>query len=180
MSKKAPAVTDVSVDLETLATSTSAVILSIGIASNAGHKFHLALDVDEQIAMGRHVSASTFQWWLGDASGEDARVSYLALLAKRAPSSVSTARSELLAFFAKLEKENPRYRIWGNGPSFDLEILGSFIGAKPWQFFQERDVRTARMLVKSRTAPAVAHDALADAEAQLEDIMRFVQMTFEG
>jgi hypothetical protein len=68
--------------------------------------------------------------------------------------------------------------VWANSPSFDLEIIKHHIGAAPWSFRQERDLRTLRkFFVKcgglDTDLPHVlnnTHDALDDAIYQLASL----------
>lgn len=152
---------DISLDLETLATTPDAVILAIGIVDSNGTTLALAPSVEQQVAGGRRVEDATLQWWW--RQGAEARA------ALEGPTSrVGETQKMVRHYFAGLRGHD--YRVWGNGPSFDCEILASFLGGKPWPFHQERCVRTAREILGRRTQPRIAHSALCDAEAQLEDV----------
>lgn len=152
---------DISIDLETLATTPDAVILTIGIVDSIGSSLALAPSVEQQVAAGRRVEDATLQWWW--RQGEEARA------ALEGPTSrVGETQKMVHHYFASLRGSD--YRVWGNGPSFDCEILASFLGSRPWPFYQERCVRTAREVLGTRTEPKIAHCAISDAEAQLADV----------
>ncbi|MCH4563383.1 3'-5' exoribonuclease [Halomonas sp. EGI 63088] len=162
-------VIDISIDLETLAMGPDAVILAIGIADSNGVAFSITPSVAEQVAEGRVIDDNTLHWWLRqDDAARDALIGKLISVAK--------AREILHDFFREAADEYGDYLVWGNSPGFDCEILGDFIGGKPWRFYQERDVRTAREILDERTQPRVAHSALSDAEAQLEDVRRYREL----
>ncbi len=65
------------------------------------------------------------------------------------------------------------YCVWGNGATFDITLLENAYrqhNLSPyWNFRSIRDVRTIKMLElvdPNQFKPTVAHDALADANAQ--------------
>jgi len=159
---------DISIDLETLGKSTSAIILAIGIADSNGIGFTVMPSVAEQLQEGRTLDDDTLLWWLGQSDA--------ARNALKGPRvSLKSARMTITDFFSEAIEHYDEYRVWGNSPSFDCEILGSFLGSKPWPFYLERDVRTAREILESRTKPTTPHSALSDAQAQLEDVLRYRQ-----
>jgi len=164
----------VSIDLETLDVLESAVILSIGIVvgdsqGNVSEKFHIFPNIQQQIAAGRTISGDTIMWWLGQ--DEDARLEQM----KSKRFGYKEAIDETLLF---LERHSDASLYLGNAPSFDCDMLANFLGTKPWKFYQERDVRTARMIIpeKARAVPHLAHSALADAEAQYLDFVWFFKL----
>ena len=71
-------------------------------------------------------------------------------------------------------------RVWAKSPAFDLAILetayrlvfgGEYGAARPWEFRQERDVRTLLEAANVEASKAV-HSAEADARAQAGDVQR--------
>lgn len=157
---------DISIDLETLGKGPDAVILAIGIADSHGVAFSATPSVAEQVALGRTIEDDTLHWWFQQS---DAARGALV----RKPESLDTVRQVVRDYFRRAAEEYEEFRVWGNSPSFDCEILGHFLGDKPWPYWQERDVRTAREILDDRTQPRVAHSALSDAEAQLADVKRY-------
>lgn len=163
----------ISIDLETLGTQDDSVILAIGIAVGTSNgdileKFQVFPTVDAQILEGRKVSGETVLWWLK----QDEAACQEQAQAKRLP--VDTCREHVRDFFAKHPDVD---FILGNAPSFDCDMLAHFLGSKPWEWYKERDVRTARMKVPvAERAPNHAeHSALADAIAQLQDFATFMR-----
>ena len=69
---------DIMLDIETLDTSPSAIVLSIGAVKfnsvGLGDTFYVRLDSDPQLALGRTQSEATLTWWAGqsDAARKEA------------------------------------------------------------------------------------------------------------
>lgn len=158
-------------DLETLDTSPTAVVTTVGIvefdpySDRIGEKLQLVLnDWDDQQKLGRTVSANTFKWWLQQDAAAQA-----ALLTKGGWST----REALKQIEALLTVEkNPI--VWGNGADFDNIILGGLFESygmkKPWSYGNNRCYRTMRT-VFSEGAPkrqrlGTAHVAVDDALTQ--------------
>lgn len=158
----------ISIDLETLSTKTRAVVLSIAIVCDNGRELEMHPDLDYQMhGLDRHVDSNTLLWWFGQKES----------VLNGQSQAIRLPVPEVIYYTRHFLDENigPDTLVWGNAPSFDCEILASFLGEKPWKFYQERDVRTARMIT-GRTKPDVAHDALSDARAQLQDALRYMKM----
>jgi hypothetical protein len=160
---------DISLDLETLGKGPDAVILAIGIADSYGCAFAANPSVAEQVAEGRTIEDDTLHWWF--QQNDAARGALV-----RKPEGLDAVRQVVRDYFRQAAEEYEEFRVWGNSPSFDCEILGHFLGGKPWRYWQERDVRTAREILGDRTQPRVAHSALSDAEAQLADVKRYLAL----
>lgn len=156
---------DVMLDLETLSTRPDAVILTIGAVKfdpysgfiDLDNGLYHRVDVDEQIALDRHVQDETVEWWskqdpevFEEAMGETGRVS------------LDTLYRDLNKFLVGVDN------IWAQGPVFDIAILENLYRQKgwptPWKFWQISDSRT---LFKVHGDPrekgrAAAHNALMD------------------
>lgn len=159
---------DVMVDIETLDTRPSAVILSIGAVHfdieepyKLGEVFHVHIDIDSCLDHGRTVSGSTVLWWLGQEEDARNRLSD----AKRV--SLPVALDQLGAFISAKD------RVWGNGAAFDNSVLSDAyrtVGQQqPWRFWNDMCYRTLKNLYKDVPKPSfdgVAHDALDDARNQ--------------
>ena len=156
------------VDLETLDTASSGVILTLGAVKfdpydlqEPHSPLYFRISVDEQNALGRTVSESTLEWWgkqdaaiFEEAMSDDDRIS------------VSSALAQLNKHVVGVDK------IWAQGVLFDigmLEHLYKQMGQPvPWNFWQIRDSRTIMDLGDSsaKTGNKEAHNALADAYSQ--------------
>tara|TARA_B100000989_G_scaffold93263_1_gene67659 strand:- start:32375 stop:32884 length:510 start_codon:yes stop_codon:yes gene_type:complete len=155
------------IDLETLDTSPSAVVLTVGAVkfnrTSIVDELYIRLDVDEQIALGRTVDDGTVAWWAtqpqkiqDEAMGEH----------NRTP--VADAINKLNKFIVGCEQ------IWGQGYGFDMTIIENLYlqsGVnKPWNFWNLRDSRTVFKMMPTDPVNAIpkvaAHNALADAHHQ--------------
>lgn len=134
---------DVMLDLETLSTRPWSVILTLGAVKfspwdtdvNTESGLYIRPDVDEQLAMDRHVQDETVAWWgtqteevREEAMGMDGRISINEML------------DQLNRFLVGTDN------IWCQGPAFDIVILEDLYRQMdrptPWQFWQIRDSRT--------------------------------------
>ena len=155
-------------DLETLATSPDAVILTFGAikfdpfdsSKEMSDGIYFRIDVDEQIALGRRVDQGTVDWW--GTQSEEVREEALG----------ETDRVSIEDFTKALNKfVVGATRIWAQGPVFDIVILENLyrqIGKPaPWQYYSIRDSRTLlKALGDDRKGGALLHNALADAVSQ--------------
>lgn len=174
MSLQGPGKTETMIDIETLDTSHTAVILSVGIVrftgADTGAKKHLVLPIQPQLNAGRTISESTLLWW-----------------AEQNPEAFSKAftrdRYWMTGFFNEMEITLHRFRdepmnIWSNGPSFDMTILDSlyadFKKDTPWHFREYRDVRTIKELAQIEpdwqpvNFTPIPHDPVSDCLWQIE------------
>ncbi|MGJ8522262.1 hypothetical protein R84981_000947 [Carnimonas sp. R-84981] len=156
-----------SVDIETLGTTPDSIVLSIGLVTDTEQELHLFLDVDQQIDAGRKFDGNTLLWWLGQSRE-------LADSQKNAKRIAIDQAKSHLSDFVKAHCD-VKTLVWANSPSFDLVMLHNlFHGRTPWNFWQERDIRTARMIA-GRTRATEAHSALDDAKVQLADAIAFYE-----
>jgi hypothetical protein len=166
-------------DLETLDTVSSAVVISIGAVAfdpytnELGDKFYVELtdDVSGQQKHGRTISGDTVRWWMQQD-----------VLAKRVfadppPDGVERVSTlEALSRFGLFVAANGDrdVELWGNGADFDNIILGSLYDAfglrKPWSYSRNRCYRTMKNIGigprKPRVREGVHHNALDDAITQ--------------
>lgn len=140
---------DVVVDLETLGRAPGCQVLEIGAAvlmpDGEVRRFSSHPNLFDQKQLGLDVDPATLLWWL-EESQHSARV---AVLRGHPEEGIDTKSliSVLLEFGRWLEALGDReVRVWGNGASFDLGILGALYDAadtkRPWKFWAERDLRT--------------------------------------
>lgn len=165
-------------DIETLDTAQSAVVLSIGAvvfdphSKELGEKFYVEFtnDLDTQQRVGRTVSAATAAWWMQQGAAAKQ------IFANPAPEGVrrvSTAQglTEFASFIAR--NGGKEAQLWGNGSDFDNVIVGSLFDSfgltKPWSYSKNRCYRTMKRLfgenVKLRRQ-GVHHNGLDDAITQ--------------
>lgn len=169
---------DVMIDVETLDTRPSAVLLSIAavrfdIANPRAfdsNTFHVHIDIDSCFELGRTMSGSTFLWWLDQDYDARQRMTQ----AERIP--LRTALQELSAFI------NEKDRVWGNGAGFDNVILADAYRSVnmevPWRFWGDMCYRTVKNLYRDVPKPKfenVRHDALADALHQAVHLQMIYQ-----
>lgn len=162
--------TDVMIDLETLATSTDAAILTVGAVKfdpfgsvadfTENDKFYVKVDLDSCNDLNLSVSDDTINWWATQSKeAQDEAFS-------------QTGRIDIYDAFHDLYKFCwGAERVWSNGAAFDIVICETVFKriqkAIPWSFWQVRDVRTMFDLGIDPQRPAVtAHNALEDALAQ--------------
>lgn len=166
--------TDVMLDIETLARSADSVVLTIGAVRFDRHGntvdlpgIHLYLSIDEQKAAGRAVDPETVAWW--DKQNPDIRDDVMRNWG-RMP--VKDALRELARYVEGADK------VWSQGPLFDIKILENLYYANglkaPWRFYKIRDSRTlfdALGDTRSRDT-ANLHDALSDSVDQARAVQR--------
>jgi 3' exoribonuclease, RNase T-like len=161
------------IDLETLDTSPSATILTIGgvkfnpyTVDEPYDKFYFKLSIDDQDRLGRTVSDSTLEWWT-----------------KQDPEIMNEAFDQTDAvgvdeFLNALNKWIVGVDIfWGQGYGFDYTMLENIYRSLgrpiPWQFWQIRDSRTLLGLLKEDPRKKMQknlHNAYADAFYQSKAI----------
>lgn len=177
-----PKTAHVMLDLETLATTPDAAVVSMGAAlfspeavgdgvtCYANH-FECTLNLEEQLGrLGRRASGDTVRWWM--QQGGEARsvfVSQAQVLAAVA----------LVGFFQWLPAGPLGFCLWSNGADFDIPIilhLAQQLGlTPPWKFYRHRCFRTLKevhpklyALANKKFTNPTKHDALADAVWQAQ------------
>lgn len=156
------------IDLETLGTTADAVILSIGAVKfnlESGDiedkAFYASVSINSNIDLGRRVSESTLQWWMGQSPAAQA------VFHEQPKLTLEAALRELIEWF-----EHDQRRVWSNGADFDLPMLAhafTQLGLTiPWQFFNSRCFRTYKALPAASNLPKLKndHNALRDAVNQ--------------
>ena len=156
-------------DLETLDTSSSAVVVSIGAVrfdfdSDQQQSFYTTLtDWRTQTEKGRIIGPDTVRWWLQQSPEAIAGI--------LEQNGCSTEQA-LLDFKDFVLADGIAACVWGNGADFDNIILGSlyddFDIKKPWSYSRNRCFRTMKNLSLPRefVAPpniGTHHNALDDA-----------------
>ena len=165
-------------DLETLDTTSSAVVISIGAVAfdphtNAlGDRFYVEMteDTAAQQARGRTISGDTVRWWMQQS--EAARRVFSESI--DGVDRVSTIKALSLFDHFVAANGGRDVELWGNGADFDNIILGtlydSFGLRKPWSYSRNRCYRTMKNLGIGPRRPLVRegthHNALDDAITQ--------------
>lgn len=170
--------TSAMLDIETLATSPNAVILTVGCVkfdpytTTVPHSdFYRKIDVDQQTALGRAVDDSTVEWWSNqpkhvqdEAFSSDGRISCEEFV------------KDLRQYLNGVDK------IWYHGANFDMVIIENLFdqlnSGRTWQFWQLRDSRTLFDVMprdpRKDFDQSNLHNSLEDARVQA----RAVQRTF--
>lgn len=163
-------------DLETLATSPDSVILTFGAIKfnpfNSNEEItdglYFRIDVDEQIALGRHIDQGTVDWW-----GKQSEAVREEALGEQDRTGLEQFTKELNKFIVGVD------RIWAQGPVFDIVILENLYRQlkkpTPWPYYLIRDSRTLlKALGDTRSGGAMLHNALADCVSQAQAIQHAV------
>ena len=159
--------TDVMIDLETLATSPDAAILTIGavkfdpfgddVKEPDCDKFYVRVDLDSCDRIGLVTTDDTIAWWAqqsqeaqDEAFSPDNRID------------IVDAMHQLYKFCWGAK------RVWSHGAAFDIVICEHIfkkIGkAVPWSFWQARCTRTLFDIgINPKRPPVLKHHALEDA-----------------
>lgn len=158
------------VDIETLGLSPGCVVLSIGAVrfdptdGVTDEGFYTEIDRSTAEDAGLTVDDDTEEWWRGQ-DGFD-----VAGLLGDDGKPIRRALEDFGRYYAGSDE------IWANSPSFDCSILEAAYEAvgldAPWQFYEERDVRTIRALpgAANLSQEGTEHHALADARYQAREV----------
>ena len=154
------------VDMETLAVSPNAVVLSLGAVhfdpygTGYGDSIYFRIDLDDQDALGREIDPNTLDWWakqdpaiMEEAFGPDDRI----------PLAEAMDRFHKFAWGCSA--------FWSHGATFDLVMIENIYRqlnkALPWNYWALRDTRTLFDLGHDPEMPQGSkHDALQDAIRQ--------------
>lgn len=163
-------------DIETLGTGNSAIVISIGAVlfdphtGEVGAEFYRKLNFQDQIDRGRRPSQGTIEFWF--KQDKDAQVVFT-------EKGVSTEQA--LNEFKTFVTTNSSYsecKPWGNGPSFDLTIMESLFDdfgiLYPWHFRNVRCLRTFKEYVydgKDLVREGIYHHALDDCKHQIKVVV---------
>jgi hypothetical protein len=174
---------EVMIDLETFGLGADAVIMSIGAVKFDLAKgviedsaFYASVSIDSNLELGRSISESTVIWWMEQAAEAQA-------VFKEEKIHLREALEQFTEWLG-----HSKHNVWGNGPAFDLgKIAHAYKQCgwdHPWEFYNERCVRTYRSLPGAKAipkvTPAVAHHGMHDAYAQAQHIINIYQALFGG
>lgn len=171
---------DAMIDLETLDTTPTAVVLSVGavlfdpFSSAVGPTFYAELTnhLEQQTATGRTIGPQTVLWWMSQNTAARA------VFAARETDPTRCSPLYMAASFADFIKQNDVRRVWAKDPDFDVVILRSLYEtnapgfAFPFSHSASRSVRTVEAMpfAPVRELKPVAHNALNDAIDQARSI----------
>jgi hypothetical protein len=174
------------IDLETLATTPDAVILSIGACrfnldtdevfyGTEDNSFYRAIDIDSQ--PGRRISASTLEWWMAQSKAAQGVFS-------ESKTSLHTALLSLSVWMWGRGERSPT--VWSNGADFDLPILTHAYDQagieRPWAPYAGRCYRTYKNLPGARAVKVMRlgehHNALHDSIHQATHVCAIYQALF--
>lgn len=173
------------IDLETLDTRPSAVVLSIGAvlfdpnSDFLGPTYYAKLEIADQVERGRTKSAATMEWWAkqSDAAREEA-------FGMKDKQPTEIVLSSLRQFINHAVVNSGLVGVWGNGAAFDNVIVNdlyaSFGAARPWPYWMDCCFRTVKSLwtpdgfVKPERQ-GTHHNALDDATHQARYLQALVK-----
>lgn len=170
---------DIMIDLETLATSPNSAILTIGaikfdpfgddLKDPTCEKFYVRVDLDSCDELGLEVNDDTLAWWSqqskeaqDEAFSSDNRIH------------IREAFNQLYKFCWGAK------RVWSHGASFDTVICENIFRklnkAVPWKFWEVRCTRTLFDIgIDPQRPPVLKHHALEDAWNQAVGVQHVFQ-----
>lgn len=166
------------IDLETLGTSPTSIILAIGACTlDKRERFKILISWINW-PKSCSVDMDTVNWW--KQQPED-----LYTYINSGTASPELALNAFSKFCKTIERNTGKaIKVWGNGASFDLSILAhAYYVMKqelPWAFYNERCFRTIKNLFPLKTkferpAGLTEHDPLADALYQSDWLMKIIE-----
>jgi exodeoxyribonuclease VIII len=180
---------NIMIDIETLGRSHNAVIVQIAavqfdpLTGEMGSEFLCFIDAENaQKHHNRKIDASTAIWWLKQS--DEARK---AVFENAERLTLFDAMLELRGFIDIIIAENlDDVIIWGNSPSFDLEILKSSFNTcginNKWEYYNERDFRTISKIfpdiAQTHKYKGVHHFALDDCKSQIAILHKCMSRIF--
>lgn len=176
---------NVMIDLETLATTADAVIMSLGAVRfsletneiDTENAFYVSLSIEDNLQLGRRIDESTLIWWMQQSVQAQG-------VFHEAKHSLHTALPDFAEWFAPTADA----LVWSNGADFDLPMLAHImrqIGVEvPWHYANSRCVRTYRNLPGARNVKVnkvgTHHNALDDAVYQASLVQAIHHKLFTG
>lgn len=174
---------DLMIDLETLATTADAVIMSIGAVpfdletgAVSDDGFYVSVSVDSNLEYKRRVSEDTLIWWMKQPAAAQQ-------VFHEPKEHLASALEGLRDFIGDND-----YRVWSNGADFDLPMVAHAFThaglAVPWKFWNSKCYRTYKGLPGAKAVPVpgsvgVKHNALADAYNQAVHVCAIHKALFQ-
>lgn len=160
------------IDLETLATTPNAAVLTIGACkfdpqgTDIHSTFYERIKLESQESYGRIINDETLTWW----SQQDPQIQEDAFGEGDDRIDLKDAMKKLYTF--GLGTSN----VWSHGSIFDVviieDICRSFQQAVTWKFWDVRDTRTLFDLADVSVRIEGKHNALTDAVAQAKAVQQ--------
>ena len=153
------------IDIETLDTANSAVVTRVGWCLFDHDRIspgqEVIMDIQEQIDMGRTISASTLRFWM-----EQPDIARQRVFCNDNPLSVNDLATQLRMVIGTSKIDC----VWSHGPHFDMAILKDLLGDGVFHYRSPRDTRTMSMLAPHIAKPAAVtkHSAGDDSFAQAQ------------
>lgn len=164
---------DIMIDIETLDTVSTAIVLSIGAVAFNRRDMSVPFDTlylgfgtkdcrEDQKLYGRTMSRDTVNWWNKQSEGAKQ------VLREKNVESVNDALVKLVNF---IKRQNCEPYVWGNGSNFDNVIVSSLLAdygiPQPWKWINDRCFRTMKSehghIIEPVQRLGVHHNALDDA-----------------
>lgn len=166
------------IDLETIDTSASSVILSLGAVvfdnTRVLREREWVFDIDSQLKLGRTVTGNTIEWWMKQSDTARSVFTNTAI-PKVTPQEFANQFTEFIG--------GETLKLWGNGADFDLSILidfwhktinSGFPSPAPWKFGNHLCFRTFNKITNCKKLvqrTGTHHNALDDAKYQTECVL---------
>lgn len=179
--EKRKRVNDIMIDLETMAVTSDAAIISIGACQfdlktgQIGDKhYYTAVTLQSNLDYERRILPSTLVWWMDQShNAQDVFRDVAAVHLEDA----LVGLVEWMGDTCKVHKDAAN--VWGMGASFDTPMLEhAFTQTKiaiPWQFWNNKCARTYKNLPGAKDVQVqrkgVHHNALDDAVFQAEQVI---------
>lgn len=164
------------VDIETLGTSTDAMISTIGCATfslnSIGSKavFYTRVSFESCASIGLKMDPATVMWWMSQP--DEARRE---ITSREGLASIYTALQGLTDFIQS-ESRGREIRIYAKDPDFDCTILRTAYERAhmpcPWSYWQTRSVRTTLEDHGYTEKLRAQHHALKDAMLQIQAVQK--------
>ncbi len=165
-------------DIETMGTEPGSSIIAIGavefnlLTGDTGEIFYKHVSLKSCDMIGLKCDASTILFWMKQS--DDARSKFFD---NENGMSINQALMDFRDFVGRCSSPGTKdVQVWGNGSRFDMGLMNEAyrkcIYPTPWDFRNERDVRTlvsfAPQIMKSIPFEGVKHDAIADCFHQIK------------
>ena len=172
---------DIMVDIETLATDSNGVIVSISAVQfdldtgDTEEEFEVGLSINPQIANGAVIDGDTVMWWLSQT--KEAQTRLTDLKATPTDEALIVFNDWLLVMYPTWD-DRRNVRLWGNGATFDNVMIRNLYKRQGIEFvlpyWADNDVRTAVTLkgidTRDYTFMGVKHYGIDDCKHQINYI----------